>query len=113
MGATLLLETTRMNNHWVQATIHKVTSKDVKPIMNAWQLRAYQATLNNDLVASERNMVEHECMRSIRVYPHQKYTCIFRSLSEATIRSLIADQYKVERGVDSDRGYPYIKISWA
>ncbi len=81
--------------------------------MNASQLREYQATLNNDVVASERKMVEDECMRSIRVYPHQKYTCIFRPLSEATIQSLIADQYKVERGVDSDRGYPYIKISWA
>lgn len=81
--------------------------------MNASQLREYQATLNNDVVASERKMVKDECMRSIRAYPHQKYTCIFRPLSEATIQSLIADRYKIERMVDSDRGYPYIKISWA
>lgn len=80
--------------------------------MNAAQLRAYQATLNNDVVASERKMVEDECMRSIRAYPHQKYTCIFRPLNEATIQSLIADQYKVERGIDSDRDYQYYTISW-
>ena len=81
--------------------------------MNASQLRAYQATLNNDVVAFERKMVEDECMRSIRVYPNQTYVCIWQPIGEATIQSLLSDQYKVECGVDSDRGYPYIKISWA
>jgi len=75
--------------------------------MNASQLREYQATLNNDAVASERKMIKDQIVQSIHTYPHQKYTCIWQLIGEATIQSLIADQYKVERGNDSDRGYQY------